>query len=462
MSTQVQNLQKENKMGVMPIPKLMMNMGLPMIISMVVQAFYNIVDSYFLSRMTDDSIANMGEYAVNALTLAFPVQLLIIAVGVGTGVGINALLSRSLGEKNFERAGKIAENAIFIGVCTYIVFLLFGLFGTQAFLKTQTSDPLALKLGGQYLGICCVMSFGAVGSMIFEKLLQATGRTIHSTIAQLVGAITNIVLDPVLIFGLGFFPKMGVKGAAYATVAGQIITMAIGAVLHFACNKEIPRGVRFFRPEGKIIANIYKIGVPAIIIQALMSVMTYGLNIILGRVSQSAVTAYGIYYKIQQFVFFAAFGMNNTIIPVVSYNFGMGDKKRVKDGIKFGMLYTLALMLLGLVGLQLFVDPLCGVFSLSAETAQLCKYAIRIITLGYIFAGANIAYQGIFQALDHGIGSLVLSLIRLLIVPLPLAFGLTFAANAGKLVWLAVPIGELVGLFAALIIMGRIKRELEL
>lgn len=202
---------KENKMGVMPMPKLMLSMGLPMIISMIVQAFYNIVDSYFVSRITDDTVEHMGEYAVNALTLAYPVQLLIIAVGVGTGVGINALLSRSLGEKNFERAGKIAGNAIFIGLCTYIVFMLFGFFGTDAFLKTQTHDSLALKLGGEYLGICCVLSFGAVGSMIFEKLLQATGKTIHSTIAQLVGAIANIVLDPVLIFGLGPFPELGVK-----------------------------------------------------------------------------------------------------------------------------------------------------------------------------------------------------------------------------------------------------------
>ena len=350
---------KENKMGVMPMPKLMLSMGLPMIISMIVQAFYNIVDSYFVSRITDDTVEHMGEYAVNALTLAYPVQLLIIAVGVGTGVGINALLSRSLGEKNFERAGKIAGNAIFIGLCTYIVFMLFGFFGTDAFLKTQTHDSLALKLGGEYLGICCVLSFGAVGSMIFEKLLQATGKTIHSTIAQLVGAIANIVLDPVLIFGLGPFPELGVKGAAYATVIGQVLTMVIGGVLHFVCNKEIPSGMRYFIPQSKMIANIYRIGIPAIIIQALMSVMTYGLNVILNRIGQSAVTAYGIYYKIQQFVFFASFGMNNTIIPVVSYNYGKGDKTRVRSGIKYGMLYTLGLMLLGIIGLFCFSDMPC-------------------------------------------------------------------------------------------------------
>lgn len=453
---------KENKMGVMPMPKLMLSMGLPMIISMIVQAFYNIVDSYFVSRITDDTIENMGEYAVNALTLAYPVQLLIIAVGVGTGVGINALLSRSLGEKDLERAGKIAGNAIFIGLCTYVVFMLFGLFGTDAFLRTQTKDSLALKLGGEYLGICCVLSFGAVGSMIFEKLLQATGKTIHSTAAQLAGAIANIVLDPVLIFGLGPFPELGVKGAAYATVIGQILTMVIGGVLHFACNKEIPNGIKYFRPEGRIISSIYKIGIPAIIIQALMSVMTYGLNVILYRIGQSAVTAYGIYYKIQQFVFFASFGMNNTIIPVVSYNYGKGDKSRVRDGIKYGMLYTLILMLLGAVGLQLFAGQICQVFSLSADTKLFATYAIRIVTLGYLFAGANIAYQGIFQALDHGISSLVLSLIRLIVIPLPVAYLLTFASSAGKTVWAAIPLGELVGTITALVIMGKISREIDL
>lgn len=298
--------------------------------------------------------------------------------------------------------------------------------------------------------------------MIFEKLLQATGKTIHSTIAQLVGAIANIVLDPVLIFGLGPFPELGVKGAAYATVIGQVLTMVIGGVLHFVCNKEIPSGMRYFIPQSKMIANIYKIGIPAIIIQALMSVMTYGLNVILNRIGQSAVTAYGIYYKIQQFVFFASFGMNNTIIPVVSYNYGKGDKTRVRSGIKYGMLYTLGLMLLGIIGLQLFASQICHVFSLSADTEIFATYAIRIITLGYLFAGANIAYQGIFQALDHGIASLVLSLIRLLVIPLPAAYLLTLTSSAGKIVWAAVPLGELVGTVAAIVIMGRIKREIKL
>lgn len=265
-----------------------------------------------------------------------------------------------------------------------------------------------------------------------------------------------------MIFGLGPFPELGVKGAAYATVIGQVLTMVIGGVLHFVCNKEIPSGMRYFIPQSKMIANIYRIGIPAIIIQALMSVMTYGLNVILNRIGQSAVTAYGIYYKIQQFVFFASFGMNNTIIPVVSYNYGKGDKTRVRSGIKYGMLYTLGLMLLGIIGLQLFASQICHVFSLSADTEIFATYAIRIITLGYLFAGANIAYQGIFQALDHGIASLVLSLIRLLVIPLPTAYLLTLTSSAGKIVWAAIPFGELVGTVAAIVIMGRIKREIKL
>lgn len=453
---------KQNKMGTAPVSKLMLSMGLPMIISMIVQAFYNIVDSFFVSRMQDDMTANIGEYAVNALTLSFPIQLLIIAVGVGTGVGINSLLSRSLGEKKFEKAAKIAGNAVFLGICTYLVFLLFGIFGTKTFLKTQTSDALSIQLGCDYLGICCIFSFGAVGSMIFEKLLQSTGKTVLSTVAQLAGAITNIVLDPILIYGLFGLPEMGIKGAAYATVIGQILTTVLGIVFHVKFNKEIKTSLKYIKPEKNIIKGIYKVGIPAIIIQALMSVMTYGLNIILGTISQSAVTAYGIYYKIQQFVFFAAFGMNNTIIPVKAYNYGMGSKKRVNEGIKYGMLYTLILMLLGMLGLQLFAHQICSAFSLSAETEKLCIISIRIISLGYLFAGANIAYQGIFQALGFGIKSLVISLVRLLIVVLPCAWILTLLAGAEKLVWAAVPFAEFIGLIVSLIFMRSTKKDMQL
>lgn len=451
--------QSQNKMGIVPIPKLLAAMGAPMILSMIVQAFYNIVDSYFVSNMQSDSIANIGDYSINALTLSFPIQMLIIAIGVGTGVGVNALLSRSLGEGSRERASRVAGNAVFIGICTYVVFLLFGLFGVQAFLSSQTADPIVLRLGERYLGICSVLSFGAVGSMIYEKLLQSTGRTMHSTLAQLAGAVTNIVLDPILIYGWFGLPELGVTGAAAATVIGQILTLIVNIIFHYGCNTEIDGSLRYLKPDGRTIANIYKVGAPAIVMQALMSVMAYGVNIIFGLVSAAAVTAYGIYYKIQQFVFFAAFGLNNAMIPVIAYNYGRGDRKRVLDGIRYGILYTLVLMLIGLVGLQLFAEPVCGMFALSEEAGRLCVRAIRIVTFGYLFAGANIAFQGIFQALGHGVKSLIVSLVRLILVALPLAYALTKLADAANWIWLAFPAAEGCGLLTALTLMRIVRRK---
>lgn len=444
----------QNKMGMQSVSKLMLGMGIPMIISMMVQAFYNIVDSYFVSNIADaDGVANMGDYAVNALTLSFPVQMLIIAIGVGTGVGVNALLSRSLGAGQQEQANRVAGNAIFVGICTYVVFLLFGLFGVRWFLETQTSDPIILELGYEYLSICSIVSFGAVGSMIYEKLLQSTGKTVFSTIAQLAGAIANVVLDPILIYGWLGAPEMGITGAAVATVIGQILTLVLSMVFHYGWNREINGSPRYLKPDGKTIGRIYKVGAPAILMQALMSVMAYGVNIIFGLVSASAVTAYGIYYKIQQFVFFAAFGLNNAIIPIVAFNYGKNDRKRVWDGVRYGLLYTLLLMLIGAVGLQLFAKPICGVFALSEESQMLCIRAIRVVTFGYLFAGANIAFQGIFQALGCGVKSLVLSLIRLIVVALPLAWCLTLVDDAANMVWLAFPIAEGCGFVVALVLM---------
>lgn len=307
-----------NKMGMVPIRKLMLSMGVPMIVSMVLQAFYNIVDSYFVS-----CIQGQGDQAVNALTLAFPIQMLMVAIGVGTGVGINAILSRSLGEGKRERASKIAGNAVFLGMCTYLVFLVFGLFGVNAYLSSQTSDPEILALGNQYLSICTILSFGVMLNMIYEKLLQATGRTMESTIAQLAGAAANIILDPVMIFGWLGCPRLGIAGAAYATVIGQVITMGLGAFFHYTRNREVDSGLRYLKPEKAVILSIYQVGMPAIVMQALMSLMAYGINMIFGRVSGNLVTAYGVYYKIQQFVFFAAFGLNNALIPIVAFNYGM-------------------------------------------------------------------------------------------------------------------------------------------
>ena len=454
----------QNRMGAAPVPKLLLAMGLPMIVSMMLQAFYNIVDSYFVSAMPDTAeIAHMGDYAVGALTLAFPIQMLMVAIGVGTGVGINALLARSLGEGDRGKASRISGNAVFLGLCTYAVFLLFGLFGVKPYIASQTSDPIILEMGCSYLRICCVLSFGIMLYMIYEKLLQATGRTMQATIAQVAGALTNIVLDPIMIFGWLGCPAMGVAGAAYATVIGQIVSAALDLVFHTIYNKrDFDTHLRFLRPRKHIIWEIYTVGLPAILMQALMSFMTYGVNIIFSGVSTAAVTAYGMYYKIQQFVFFAAFGMNNAIIPLVGFNFGMQDKKRIDQGIRYGIGYTLVIMLTGMVGLQLFGRPLIEMFPLSDETRRLCVLAIRIITPGYLFAGANIAYQGIFQALGAGVHSLVLSLIRLIVVALPLAWVFTKLPHADTLIWTAFPAAEAAALAAALVLMRMVaKRQLK-
>lgn len=291
------------KMATMPVKKLMLSMGIPIIISMMLQALYNIVDSAFVSNMEG------GELALNALTLAFPVQMLMVAIGIGTGVGVNVFLSKSLGQQKEEKAAMVAGNAIFLGVVITIAFMLFGIFGVKAYVGTQTTNPEIFNMAVTYLRICCIISFGIVFFSIFEKLLQATGLSLQSTIAQITGAIINIILDPVMIYGLFGCPKLGVAGAAYATVIGQVASFAIALFFHIKSNKSVKKGLKYIKPEKKIIKEIYMIGLPAIIAQALMSIMTYGINIILVGVSESLVTAYGLYYKIQQFILFAAFGL---------------------------------------------------------------------------------------------------------------------------------------------------------
>jgi putative MATE family efflux protein len=461
MNNTVNTAPLQNKMGTEPVKKLMLTMGLPMILSMALQAFYNIVDSYFVGQITDAALVNAGESAINALTLAFPVQMLMIAVGVGTGVGINALLSRSLGEGNREKAAQIAGNAIFLGLCTYAVFLSLGLFGINVYLRSQTDDTAILQMATEYLSICTILSFGAILSMIYEKLLQGVGRTMQSTVAQLSGAALNIALDPILIFGWLGFPAMGVRGAAYATVAGQIATLIISGIFHHLSNKNLNASLGYLKPDKAIILEIYKIGIPAIIMQALMSFMTYGVNIIFGRVSDAAVTAYGIYYKIQQFVFFAAFGMNNALIPIVAFNYGMKNKRRTGDGIKYGMIYTLIIMALGAILLQAFAKSIIGAFALSEQTQKLCITAIRVITAGYLFAGANIAFQGIFQALGSGARSLIVSLLRLIVIALPLSWLLSNLQNAENVIWWAFPVAEACALVVAIFFAKRLRERLK-
>lgn len=450
-----------NKMGTDAVPKVMLNMGIPIILSMVLQACYNIVDSMFVARIPDtDGIVNAGECAVNALTLAFPVQMLIVAFGIGTGVGVNALLAKSLGQQDQDKVAKTAGNGVSLALIIYAVFLLFGLFGVRAYIGSQTQDEVILTMGCSYLSICATVSFGIIMFSIYEKLLQSTGKTVYSTIAQVSGAVVNIVLDPIMIFDYFGLPAMGIRGAAYATVLGQIASMLIAMYFQYRKNTEIKSGIKYLKLEISIVKEIYMIGLPAIIMQALMSFMTYGVNIIFASVSQAAVTAYGIFYKIQQFIFFAGFGLRDAITPIVSFNYGMGSLKRVRQGIFYGILYTEVIMLAGLVGLELFAGLLIGLFAMSEETEALCIMAARIIASGFLFAGGNIAVQGVFQALGCGLDSLIVSLLRLCVVVLPLAWLFAGMENASVMIWWAFPIAELAAVFVAVLLMMRADKKI--
>ncbi|MCM1159546.1 MAG: MATE family efflux transporter [Bacteroidales bacterium] len=450
-----------NKMGTDSVPKVMLSMGVPMILSMVLQACYNIVDSIFVARIPDSGgVVHMGECAVNAVTLAFPIQMLIVAFGIGTGVGVNALLAKSLGQRDEEKVARAAGNGVSLALIIYAVFLAFGLFGVKFYIGSQTGDTVILTMGSSYLSICSVLSFGMILFSVYEKLLQATGKTVYSTVAQVLGAVINIVLDPILIFGYFGLPEMGIEGAAYATVIGQIVSMAVAMYFHYRKNTEVKSGGTYLKLESAIVREIYVIGLPAIIMQALMSFMTYGVNLIFGGVSQAAVTAYGIFYKIQQFIFFAGFGLRDAITPIISFNYGKGDKKRVKQGIFYGIVYIGIIMFIGLIGLEAFSKPLIGLFDMSKETESLCILAAKIIATGFLFAGGNIAIQGIFQALGCGLDSLLISLLRLCVVVLPLAWLFAHFTNAAFMIWWAFPIAEFVALLAAVWLLLRAKRNI--
>lgn len=450
---------KGNKMAVMPVNKLMLQMGIPMILSMALQAVYNIVDSAFVSNMK-----GVGEHALNALTLAFPVQMMMVAVAIGTGVGTNALLAKSLGQGDKEKANKVAGNGVFLATVIYLICLLFGVAGVKAYIVSQTKNAEIIGMAVDYLRICCVISFGIVYFSIFEKLLQATGRSMYSTIAQVAGAVVNIILDPILIYGLLGVPALGVKGAAYATVAGQIVSAATALVFHLKYNVEIDHAMKYKRPSVNIMKQIYAIGLPAIIAQALMSVMTYALNIIFVRIDESVVTAYGLYYKIQQFILFAAFGLRDAITPIVSFNHGMGSKKRVKDGIKYGMIYTFVIMIIGLLAIELFAVQFSELFGLSGKTQELCVDAMRIVSACFIFAGANVAFQGIFQALDSGLESLIISVCRQFLFVIPVAYVFSKiaiqSADSTWMVWLTFPITEFVTVIIAAVLMKRVNQKI--
>jgi multidrug efflux pump len=447
---------ERNKMKEMPVNKLMIQMGIPMILSMALQAVYNIVDSAFVGNMKEGS-----EAALNALTLVFPVQMLMVAVGIGTGVGTNALLARTLGQDDKKKAAKVAGNSLFLGAIIYLVCLLFGIFGVKAYISSQTVDPEVISMGTNYLRICCVISFGVIFFSLFEKLLQATGRSLYSTIGQVVGAVVNMILDPIMIYGIGPVPQMGVEGAAYATVIGQVVSAALLFVFHMKLNKEFEHGAAYMKPDRQTIKQIYSIGLPAIIAQALMSIMVYVMNLIL-KFSPSAQTAYGLFYKVQQFVLFLAFGLRDAITPIIAFSYGMGNKKRIKDGIKYGLLYTIILMIFGILITEIFPGAFASLFNAGQSRAYFIG-AMRIISISFLFAGINVAYQGIYQALDGGMESLVISLLRQLIIILPLAGVFSIFVRNGQadvaLIWWAFPITELIACLVGYVFLQRIKKN---
>ena len=444
----------------MPVHRLLLNMGAPMMISMLGQALYNVVDSYFVSHMQDTAaITALGDKAVNALTLAFPIQMLIMAVNVGTGVGINAGLARSLGRKDRETASRTAGNALFVSACCYLAVLLFGIFGAKSFVLSQTTDPVISGMAVTYLQIVTVWSFGTIFYMCLEKIIMATGNTLITMIAQLAGAVTNIVMDPVMIFGLAGCPEMGVAGAAAATVIGQCVSLVIILWMHLKRNSFMNKNIRYLKPQAEILKNIYRIGAPAILMQALTSFMTYGMNLILGTISVSAVTAYGIYYKLQNFIFMPAYGLNNASIPIIAYNYGAQKKDRIRGTVKYGLIFVSIIMTAGILLLQVMTDGIVGLFALSDESRSLCITALRIITCGFFFAGFNIILQGVCQALENGIYSLIISLLRMLIVVLPLALVFSRLPGAQSLVWSSIPIAEAVACITAVRLTKKIYKQ---
>lgn len=445
-------MEENNKMKNEPVNKLMLQMGVPMILSMALQAVYNIVDSAFVGNMKEGS-----EAALNALTLVFPIQMLMVALAIGTGVGVNALLARTLGQRNREKASKVAGNGLFLATVIYIICVLFGLFGIKTYISSQTRNALVLSMSVDYLRICCLLSFGVVFFSIFEKLLQATGRSLYSTIGQVTGAVINMILDPVLIYGF----NLGVQGAAYATVIGQILSALLLVVFHMRLNKEFDHGLTYTKPNKRIIKEIYSIGLPAIIAQALMSLMVYAMNLIL-KFDASAQTAYGLFYKVQQFVLFMAFGLRDAITPIIAFSYGMQNKQRVKDGIKYGLIYTIVLMVLGTLITELFPNFFATLFNAGQSRIYFIS-AVRIISISFLFAGVNIAFQGVYQALNGGMESLVVSLLRQAILILPLAWGFSMlVVQCGmdvSLIWYAFVITEVLSCVVGWVFLRRIEKK---
>ncbi len=444
------NKMQENKMGTMPVNRLLLGMSLPMMISMIVQALYNIVDSIFVSKVSED--------ALTAVSMAFPLQMLVIAVGAGTGVGINAVLSKALGEKNQERVNKAATNGIFLSVMSYLLFVVVGIFIVKPFFNLQTTDNTIINYGVSYLTICCTCSIGVFMQFVFERLLQSTGKTFYTMITQIIGAGVNLILDPILIFGLFGVPRMGVAGAAIATVIGQVMAAVAAMIFNIKFNKEVQISFRAFRPDGKIIGHIYAVGLPSIIMQSIGSVMNYGMNQILYGFTKTAVSIFGVYFKLQSFILMPIFGLTNGLIPIVAYNFGAGKRKRMIKAAKLSVLYAELILLVGFAIFQLFPDKLLLMFDASDYMLSIGVPALRTISIHFLIAGYCIVCGSMFQALGHGMCSMWVSICRQLIALLPAAF-LFSRLGRLELVWWAFPIAEMTSFIMSTIFMVMVYRK---
>lgn len=433
----------------MPIGKLLISMSLPMMISMLVQALYNIVDSIF--------VAQVGEYAVRAVSLAFPAQNLMIAVAVGTAVGINALLSRTLGEKDFDKANEVAANGVFIAIICYLLAALIGGFAAKPFMNSQTDVPQVRAYGVSYLTICCVYSVGVFIQITFERLLQSTGKTFYTMITQGVGAIINIILDPILIFGLLGAPRLEAAGAAIATVSGQMVAALLAIFFNLKFNHEVRLHFRGFRPNPRLIGQIYAVGVPSIVVQAIGSVMTYGMNLILSAYGV-AQTVFGLYFKLQSFIFMPVFGLNNGMVPIIAYNYGAGKRERVIQTMKTAVCYAVGIMLFGLIIMELFPTQLLSLFNATDELLTVGVPALRTICLSFLFAGFCIVVGSVFQALGNGVYSMIVSIARQLVVLLPVAYLLSLTGNVAN-IWWAFPIAELMSVAMTSYFLWRIYKN---
>ena len=446
----MENIQ-ENKMGTQPVGKLMMSMSLPIMISMLVQALYNIVDSVFVAKISED--------ALTAVSLAFPIQTLMIAVGAGTGVGINALLSKSLGEKNFERANRAANNGVFLAFVSFLLFVVIGACFTGVFYNVQTENADIRQYGKDYLYIVSIASLGLFMQMTFEKLLQSTGKTLYSMYTQGLGAVVNLILDPCLIFGWGPFPKMGVSGAALATVIGQCLAALLGLVLNIRVNKEIKLSLKKYPPNTKTMKHIYAVGLPSIIMQSIGSVMTYSLNKILIGYSETAVAVLGVYFKLQSFIFMPVFGLNNGYIPIVAYNYGARKKKRIIQAFKYGSLFAVSIMAVGMVMFLVIPDKLLGFFDASEDMLSIGVPALRIISTHFVIASFSIMMISTLQALSRGVDSMIVSFSRQIIVLLPAAYLLSKFVGLNA-IWWAFPIAEVVSMSLCALFLSKAYKKM--